>query len=217
MLPTHVGMDHDHRGADSDGVDAPHARGDGPPVSADCSRPLFCSPRTWGWTAPRIGFVRPHRMLPTHVGMDRPPHQAASPDNHAPHARGDGPPSTDSGSRMATCSPRTWGWTVDAGRCSAYHSMLPTHVGMDLPRTERGTEFRDAPHARGDGPPQAGPANMLPPMLPTHVGMDRSGTRCSRSNGYAPLARGDGPSIVPGIIVGVRCSPRTWGWTVFAP
>ena len=51
MLPTHVGMDRLRPQLGERRCDAPHARGDGPALSAALKYALLCSPRTWGWTA----------------------------------------------------------------------------------------------------------------------------------------------------------------------
>ena len=91
MLPTHVGMDRDPLIVTSSPLHAPHARGDGPRGAYLVELGAECSPRTWGWTfGPEIGDDR-RRMLPTHVGMDRPGSGPGTLRGHAPHARGDGP------------------------------------------------------------------------------------------------------------------------------
>src|SRR5690606_1056694 len=111
MLPTHVGMDRTPRCVTHPGGDAPHARGDGPPLVDVPSVESGCSPRTWGWTQSVDRARRKTSMLPTHVGMDRESKEASGVVLDAPHARGDGPIGPATGWARSACSPRTWGWT----------------------------------------------------------------------------------------------------------
>src|SRR5690606_37610795 len=129
--PTHVGMDRSPDGRSPYPRNAPHARGDGPPLRSVPGGFSLCSPRTWGWTGPPPPGTRRARMLPTHVGMDRRSPRAPSATRHAPHARGDGPTRPPWLTTPGACSPRTWGWTGRSPVFPVDVEMLPTHVGMD--------------------------------------------------------------------------------------
>src|SRR5690606_24137655 len=115
--PTHVGMVHGRQCLCLADLRAPHARGDGPVQGCDLIASTRCSPRTWGWSG--LGRLRSRLLLvlPTHVGMVRPPPEAPWRPPRAPHARGDGPTGEVEMGPVAPCSPRTWGWS--AGGCAA--------------------------------------------------------------------------------------------------
>ncbi len=89
----------------------PHARGDGPHVSAYGVVANPFSPRTWGWTAGAVAAVPPAHVFPTHVGMDRRKEEHGEDARGFPHARGDGPLASGGAYSTAAFSPRTWGWT----------------------------------------------------------------------------------------------------------
>src|SRR5690606_23803852 len=91
VLPTHVGMVRPTQQGQRRCHCAPHARGDGPTVTVAKTNWYLCSPRTWGWSGHRCPDWRPGDVLPTHVGMVRPPAAPGSSRTGAPHARGDGP------------------------------------------------------------------------------------------------------------------------------
>ena len=191
VLPTHVGMVRVGRCSQRHQAGAPHARGDGPPSHSRTTRNSACSPRTWGWSARGAALTCPDEVLPTHVGMVRPPAAAVLRGRCAPHARGDGPPSAKPRVEDARCSPRTWGWSVVQRHGEPRVAVLPTHVGM-VRRSAAGSRTTCcAPHARGDGPSRARPGGVVircsprtwgwsgrRPLtqfflgvLPTHVGM----------------------------------------------
>ncbi len=213
LLPAHAGMDPRASVTRADHPPAPRARGDGPPVRSRVRPGSGCSPRTRGWTRPRVGEQLRHRLLPAHAGMDPPRSWAETPRSAAPRARGDGPRAGIPDSTRAFCSPRTRGWTPAPA------------LGHQGPQA--------APRARGDGPwslrHQGGPSPCSPrtrgwthgppspgrtiPLLPAHAGMDPGEAGRGPCGSAAPGARGDGPS---GVVLGlstVGCSPRTRGWT----
>ena len=125
----------------------PHARGDGPPLTASISGEIPTrvgmdrgshgsgvvprSPRAWGWTG--LGDRR------------------ADLDND-PHARGDGPVNTTGGYCPKARSPRAWGWTGQRRQGAVRQREIPTRVGMDR------SAFPASPSAVRD---------------PTRVGIDR--------------------------------------------
>ena len=152
VFPTHVGMDRGRvdRRWDSGGV--PHARGDGPREDRSGHGEGECSPRTWGWTGSRNHRERSGHVFPTHVGMDRSSSAGWTSSLRVPHARGDGPTNTESGTNLTTCSPRTWGWTAVRDNLLLREGVFPTHVGMDRERLLEEKEHDRVPHARGDGP-----------------------------------------------------------------
>ena len=174
-------------------IRAPHARGDGPVMENQPNEGPLCSPRTWGWSDVDALAGRGYVVLPTHVGMVRPPVDPDRPRNRAPHARGDGPVSSPMGTLTTVCSPRTWGWSVRPARSHRACAVLPTHVGMVRGRRRKHRPTKGAPHARGDGPqffdvipcePLCSPRTWGwsvvdlggptgPRVLPTHVGMVR--------------------------------------------
>ena len=131
------------------------------------------------------------------------------------------------------CSPRTWGWSAAAPVHHWTGALLPTHVGMVRGSCASAAWTNTAPHARGDGPPDAkslptvvscsprtwgwsarpGPPATPRRLLPTHVGMVRSTRPTRYSPPAAPHARGDGPGRAGFAEALQICSPRTWGWS----
>ncbi len=91
VLPTRVGMVRGNRDDAFLGRSSPHPRGDGPWVPRDRWRSGQFSPPAWGWSvklsAPNGGGL----VLPTRVGMVRPPEPLADVMFSSPHPRGDGP------------------------------------------------------------------------------------------------------------------------------
>ncbi len=213
----------------------------------------ICSPRTRGWSQQRqlggiidallpthAGMVRVQDavghsdpLLPTHAGMvpSRDSPRAARP--AAPHARGDGPNPCDGVKLPRSCSPRTRGWSRDAGERPGPAQLLPTHAGMVPSRSQARRGTTAAPHARGDGPNLADAVVLMAacsprtrgwshrprthrphsPLLPTHAGMVPAGCRSGRTARTAPHARGDGPHRTKERYPMPICSPRTRGWS----
>ena len=152
------------------------------------------APRTWGWTGLVQAAIAAMAAGPTHVGMDRRRVQPCRKVVRRPHARGDGPPQQTKPTGYSVQAPRTWGWTDDVpwGR-GDYHAG-PTHVGMDHGEFVPVRVQDRRPHARGDGPDPALPADRRLTQAPrtwgwaagateiaafatagpTHVGMDRA-------------------------------------------
>src|SRR5690606_10824438 len=175
VLPTHVGMVRPPPEAPWRPPRAPHARGDGPTGEVEMGPVAPCSPRTWGWSAGGCAAVRAGPVLPTHVGMVRPPTPSVWAQPCAPHARGDGPHAERGLDDSAPCSPRTWGWSDRYGLPNGLFRVLPTHVGMvRTPRETRGPRIC-APHARGDGPPSAAPPDGGVACSPRTWGWSTSG------------------------------------------
>ena len=197
----------------------------------------WCSPRTWGWSAPRVCGEHGAVVLPTHVGMVRRSTRWGRRPPSAPHARGDGPAARTRFQDAVMCSPRTWGWSARRQLAAELGRVLPTHVGMVRAIWARSSSAPSAPHARGDGPlaplvrvkigacsPRTwgwSVGSQQPTLwrlvLPTHVGMVRRSPPFGGSRRRAPHARGDGPPRRGGVAVGRGCSPRTWGWSGTRP
>ena len=130
-------------------------------------------------------------------------------------------------------SPRAWGWTAGRAALRALHGEIPTRVGMDRDSHRPAARHRRDPHARGDGPLDAAPAqqtSLRSPRawgwtdhdgrdhrrageIPTRVGMDRCLRPCSSSPTRDPHARGDGPGTPKDKRLKEKRSPRAWGWT----
>ena len=173
----------------------PHTRGGGPTVG---SRPL-----------------RPARVFPTRVGVDRSWHLPTRPAGSSPHTRGGGPAATDLEAaasvvlptrvgvdrrsdscfaNMVSFSPHAWGWTEHLCYVVYLRIVLPTRVGVDRAtgaRAASATGF--SPHAWGW---TVGHYHLARPfvVLPTRVGVDQD----------TPQPQG----------VRTPFSPHAWGWTV---
>ncbi len=233
VVPTHVGVDRCQGGQGRRPGCCPHARGGGPrPRSRRPPRALL-SPRTWGWTSDVRRGVRPRRVVPTHVGVDRVGQSRARRTTGCPHARGGGPRRFRSGVGGSSLSPRTWGWTERGTVGVLVGGVVPTHVGVD--RSPRATGCRAAccPHARGGGPsltvtwclltmlsprtwgwtPDVGRVADGVPVVPTHVGVDPGAASRRPAPGRCPHARGGGPRARATRPPRMPLSPRTWGWT----
>ena len=217
----------------SGGVSCPHARGDGPPLLPARKTPIELSPRAWGWSVTPDMFARFHLVVPTRVGMVRPPHRPPPPRPRCPHARGDGPRGLLDVSEMDKLSPRAWGWSEVEDTLIAPHDVVPTRVGMV--RSTRLTRRRTSscPHARGDGPLGEAVTLLAAPLsprawgwsaggerplrrlhvVPTRVGMVRTSRRGRWAAGRCPHARGDGPACQMICCPNFKLSPRAWGWS----
>jgi len=170
----------------------PHTRGDGPKHLAMWNWLYQFSPHTWGWTSMVESGQLTSRVFPTHVGMDHIIPQPIQLMQGFPHTRGDGPLLKLGLSLPEVFSPHTWGWTLVLNQSLGMDFVFPTHVGMDLDRSQPGYCRRCFPHTRGDGPKwekvidiivQFSPhtwgwtleyprTRCLPLVFPTHVGMD---------------------------------------------
>ena len=173
-------------------------------------------------------------VVPTHVGVDRPPAGSGPGRRRRPHARGGGPAYHLSHHLPRSSSPRTWGWTGIDLRASADAYVVPTHVGVDRERPPQYAETPCRPHARGGGPgyrfgsDKPNPSSprtwgwteaddygpVLRRVVPTHVGVDRRQDRPHYRWLSRPHARGGGPYTVGTSTRSDSSSPRTWGWTV---
>ncbi len=212
----------------------PHARGDGPDVREVLKKRTTFSPRTWGWSVQDAVCGGHSVVFPTHVGMVRSPRRMVPGGRGFPHARGDGPKSTELLADLQEFSPRTWGWSGKAVNAFGNSRVFPTHVGMvrrSHAHTQSGLCF---PHARGDGPWRdchPYPRFRFSPrtwgwsavieraigtlyVFPTHVGMVRMSMLGIEPHQGFPHARGDGPSVDEQIAEAEQFSPRTWGWSV---
>jgi len=198
-------------------VGSPHVRGDGPALTAGSRRGCWFSPRAWGWSASITGLPGSATVLPTCVGMVRPPQPAGILSPSSPHVRGDGPLG-GAGERYRTAfSPRAWGWSgcqIPRGRTDR---VLPTCVGMVRQHIGAHGRSRGSPHVRGDGPPVvlscARRFRFSPrawgwsgnhrqhrcrgSVLPTCVGMVREDLMDRPTCKSSPHVRGDGPSLRP--------------------
>ena len=165
--------------------------------------------------------------------MDRCPCRGTTARRRNPHARGDGPVSSDNQAHYYSKSPRAWGWTVRRQHHQPHAEEFPTRVGMDRPRPRRRELGYGNPHARGDGPKLAGQmgiaerksprawgwtgaqaARLLRRIeIPTRVGMDRLQRFRHLAALRNPHARGDGPYNVDTDNRLRMKSPRAWGWT----
>ena len=152
VFPTPVGMVR-HRDPDVlPEFSFPHARGDGPrKVPRDGGEKPF-SPRPWGWSGSADTARRRCTVFPTPVGMVRLFGKRKKNVTSFPHARGDGPRTTDKAPNSVRFSPRPWGWSVAAERGTIIHQVFPTPVGMVRGRNNYEHRRTGFPHARGDGP-----------------------------------------------------------------
>ena len=213
VVPTHVGVDRSGSVGRPSDARRPHARGGGPWTGLMRLNDNESSPRTWGWTGGRGRRRVPARVVPTHVGVDR--------------------PSGTSACTTLASSPRTWGWTVAAPSSATRPRVVPTHVGVDRAVGPSSAATHRRPHARGGGPftgtdaeimiqssPRtwgwtglaAGPV-LSQLVVPTHVGVDRERSCPLAELRGRPHARGGGPAPVPPHFRQRPSSPRTWGWT----
>ena len=191
----------------------PHARGGGPRWDSLSTCERLLSPRTWGWTGEVHRHLGRDEVVPTHVGVDL---ERASPlpsRRCCPHARGGGPQTDYNDLVCMALSPRTWGWTCRMHANTLPDSVVPTHVGVDLPTMACSTSPNCCPHARGGGPRKratlADESGLSPRtwgwtigtggistgahVVPTHVGVDRWGLDELSWGGGCPHARGGGP------------------------
>ena len=233
VLPTPVGMVRNTTGTPGLSVGSPHARGDGPMSSSRMNSMSGFSPRPWGWSA-RIGSgTHRARVLPTPVGMVRPPSLLTINLCGSPHARGDGPLIAWGGPYIIEFSPRPWGWSEFGATRTGVSVVLPTPVGMVQSVRPARTGRQGSPHARGDGPKAAtvrgGHIEFSPRpwgwsgiagghhgghrVLPTPVGMVRDSAVSEASGLSSPHARGDGPDAQLCTYVAETFSPRPWGWS----
>src|SRR5438270_910143 len=72
IVPTHVGVDRGDYSAPLAPLHCPHACGGGPHTLHVTATTNGLSPRMWGWTDPPPGAAPDTRIVPTHVGVDRP-------------------------------------------------------------------------------------------------------------------------------------------------
>ncbi len=233
VVPTHVGEDRAEHVKRCVGVGRPHARGGGPDFNSKAQVCRKSSPRTWGWTAPSVGAGCSGRVVPTHVGVDRPGMGTRCRNVGRPHARGGGPASAEAAMKPATSSPRTWGWTDCGQGINFCRSVVPTHVGVDRFQWLCSIPTLSRPHARGGGPRRTvegfvepvssprtwgwtgGVGDQHPGrhVVPTHVGVDRPSSTPCWPGRRRPHARGGGPPLGHHRRPALWSSPRTWGWT----
>ncbi len=233
VLPTRVGMVRLCRRDKAASRCSPHPRGDGPGSRAEGRRLMWFSPPAWGWSGHRAQGVVCCIVLPTRVGMVRPPRSRRPAFSCSPHPRGDGPRREPHLKGEALFSPPAWGWSGRPVHRPSRASVLPTRVGM-VRHFRRGQSRRSgSPHPRGDGPRTRsfwGPDCMFSPpawgwsgngneerrgveVLPTRVGMVRqNGTSSSKFSG-SPHPRGDGPGCTTCRPNRGRFSPPAWGWS----
>ena len=152
VVPTHVGVDPQHRNLQGLALGCPHARGGGPARAWAAAENAALSPRTWGWTSASASHSLTGGVVPTHVGVD--PNSTEGRDSLpcCPHARGGGPAFVNADAIVIRLSPRTWGWT--GGQPNAVHlpEVVPTHVGVDPDAPGWWRRAPRCPHARGGGP-----------------------------------------------------------------
>ena len=91
LLPTPVGMFRRCACISARSAPSPHARGDVPAALASIPSVSPFSPRPWGCSDPVIDSKAREMLLPTPVGMFRPPSGAQWQPLSSPHARGDVP------------------------------------------------------------------------------------------------------------------------------
>ena len=132
----------------------PRARGGGPSLTSASRVAIVLSPRSWGWTVYRSSHHVVNPVVPTLVGVDRTASRCSRTRSSCPHARGGGPDKPELKKRPCVCprargggpfdtiqdgaslllSPRSWGWTVFAGRSYSSSHVVPTLVGVDRQR-----------------------------------------------------------------------------------
>src|SRR5205814_10171367 len=91
VLPTHVGVLRVGAEERARIVGSPHARGGAPTSASSRSRSPPFSPRTWGCSGKGGRCRLIPTVLPTHVGVLRPPPSSAWSSSCSPHARGGAP------------------------------------------------------------------------------------------------------------------------------
>ena len=236
VVPTRVGMVRRKKMTIGQQIGCPHARGDGPwkTRALSCTRSL--SPRAWGWSDEIVNREQDKLVVPTRVGMVRGTRPNMWKPPRCPHARGDGPAGWAVRTFARLLSPRAWGWSVSALHATGHFKVVPTRVGMVRSASSESESPARCPHARGDGPCNAGAlqgagglsprawgwsASPWPPsprgrVVPTRVGMVRGGTARARCVRGCPHARGDGPAPETRPPPWSPLSPRAWGWSVRA-
>ena len=152
VFPTPVGMVRTGLNIRTGKGGFPHARGDGPQSKRLLALANLFSPRPWGWSAPRrFPRLRPE-VFPTPVGMVRGIVLWEGILLGFPHARGDGPTTSQTRSASSWFSPRPWGWSAPAESPASAGIVFPTPVGMVRRSSSRRRSRACFPHARGDGP-----------------------------------------------------------------
>ncbi len=204
VLPAHAGMVPGSTRGWKRRRCAPRARGDGP--------------------RGRLTTTYQGHVLPAHAGMVPVPGSGPSMRGRAPRARGDGPQPGRFKALFLVCSPRTRGWSTHT-QCSprtrgwSCVCVLPAHAGMVPGRRAlhglRGVALLrpGAPRARGDGPGERNREWRSLLVLPAHAGMVPTLSLMGGGSVSAPRARGDGPGDASVAALGIRCSPRTRGWS----
>ena len=215
----------------------PRARGDGPSMRVPPRSPTMDSPRSRGWTgdAAKTGWLT--RGFPALAGMDPTCAGRASSSGRIPRARGDGPSRRIAAFRSSLDSPRSRGWTPPRDVAALVRDGFPALAGMDLDKTRGAAGSGRIPRARGDGPRQGssqpGPRRdsprsrgWTPTGAPTYAsehgfpalaGMDPRVAGTMTCHPRIPRARGDGPPHGCSAVGGRGDSPRSRGWTAYAP
>ncbi len=214
VVPTHVGV---HRCGPWRGTSPtrrPHARGGAPLLEPATWNGVRSSPRTWGCTAEAPAAEAPPVVVPTHVGVHRPPRSRPPRPRRRPHARGGAPsasrrrrPGRPSSPRTWGCtvqvfahrdallesSPRTWGCTGSAGVGPMDGGVVPTHVGVHRTASTCRVRTKGRPHARGGAPRTCHLGRCAWMVVPTHVGVHRRARPSPSPTWRRPHARGGAP------------------------
>ncbi len=152
----------------------PHASGDVPTRRRVLWSRLCFSPREWGCSDVRGGYVPKFFLFPTRVGMFR--HCSFQPSRALPfpHASGD-VPSYKSIVEIATIfSPREWGCSEGEEIEIDDEELFPTRVGMFRRRAVSRPCWRPFPHASGDVPPGLTVAGVIINFSPREWGCSGS-------------------------------------------
>ena len=215
VVPTHVGVDRSTPTARLACTCCPHACGGGPKRPDRCGVVIPLSPRMWGWTDVEGAGDGIAAVVPTHVGVDRrgPARPVTTPPLSprmwgwtealpgggfdlagCPHACGGGPVFFQTPASRRGCPHACGGGPYIKLSQTSCSWVVPTHVGVDLGRSDRPRPPFRCPHACGGGPARATCVAATAPVVPTHVGVDRCDSE-------------------PRLEIG-GLSPRMWGWAV---
>ena len=231
VLPTRVGMFRGSRSHYAPRARSPHTRGDVPFPPPRRPPPTTFSPHAWGCSAPARSFGKSAAVLPTRVGMFRARPTTTSLCMRSPHTRGDVPFRPVEIKLCTPFSPHAWGCSGVSRFSCHRRGVLPTRVGMFLPRVRALLGEFCSPHTRGDVPvydlPGRGGEKFSPHawgcsdlrraahrqghVLPTCVGMFRRHYYTIHLLFGSPHMRGDVPFNCPGRASGGTFSPHAWG------
>ena len=138
----------------------PHACGEHVLNYLDRSWSIGSSPRLWGTRRSRRSIDNRDRFIPTPVGNTLPNKRQPAALSVHPHACGEHPGSTRSGSRYFGSSPRLWGTLDHYNHAQIRSRFIPTPVGNTLPSDLSDRAAAVHPHACGEHVPLVMPLGI---------------------------------------------------------